>query len=188
MRPSHTTFKRTVTAFASVVMFSLPLSAHAESDGTSALDRLRQAPTPEAAARVVREIQLEWSRSGSASMDLLLTRGRDALERGDLTEAVEHLTALTDHAPDFAEGWHTRAMVFFQQKRFGLAAADLERTLALNPDHFGAIRGIGAIYETLGDGAMAYAAYKLAETYNPLDKEIVEGLKRTAASAVGVDL
>lgn len=121
-------------------------------------------------------------------MDLLLIRGRDAMERGDLGEAVEHLTALTDHAPDFAEGWHSRAMAFYRQERFGPAAADLERTLALNPDHIGAIRGLGALYENLDRPQMAWRAYKMAEAYYPYDKEIKEALKRLAARVVGVDL
>lgn len=175
-------------------MFSLPCLAEgnaalADAERTEALiAQLRTAETPEDGLRLVREIQLQWSRSGSAAMDLLLNRGRDALERGDLTEAVEHFTALTDHAPQFAEGWHSRAMVFYQQERFGMAAADLERTLELNPDHFGAIRGIGAIYEHLNRPDLAWRAYKLAETYYPHDKEIAEGLKRLKARAFGVDL
>ena len=48
---------------------------------------------------VQQEIMLEWSRSGSPTMDLLLRRGRDALEAGNTELAIEHLTALTDHAP-----------------------------------------------------------------------------------------
>ena len=51
----------------------------------------------------------EWSRSGSAAMDLLLTRGLSALGEDDIDLALEHFTALTDHAPDFAEGWNARA-------------------------------------------------------------------------------
>ena len=38
-------------------------------------------------------------------MDLLLERGRKAMSEGDTNTAIEHLTALTDHAPNFAEGW-----------------------------------------------------------------------------------
>ncbi|MCC5763557.1 hypothetical protein LH496_28225, partial [Klebsiella pneumoniae] len=48
------------------------------------------------------DILRAWSRSGSASMDLLLKRGEAALDAGDPDAAIGHLTALTDHAPDFA--------------------------------------------------------------------------------------
>lgn len=58
------------------------------------------------------EIVMLWSRSGSASADYLLERGRAALADGDLSAAYNHLTALTDHAPEFAEGWNARATLF----------------------------------------------------------------------------
>ena len=45
--------------------------------------------------QVERKIRLEWSKSGSAAMDLLLQRGRKAMEAEDWTAAVEHFTALT---------------------------------------------------------------------------------------------
>ena len=82
-------------------------------------------------------------------MDLLLQRGQEAMEAGDLDAAIEHFTALTDHAPDFAEGWNARATAFFQDERYGPALADIERTLALNPDHFGALMGLAMILEQL---------------------------------------
>ena len=59
--------------------------------------------------RAEQDIWREWSKSGSPAMDLLLQRGRDALQAGEVGAAIEHLTALTDHAPDFAEGWNARA-------------------------------------------------------------------------------
>ena len=37
-------------------------------------------------------------------MDLLLGRGNEALEAEDYPTAIEHFSALIDHAPDFAEG------------------------------------------------------------------------------------
>ena len=64
------------------------------------------------ARRLAREIEHEWSKSGSPAMDLLFNRGREALDGGDSRAAIEHLTALTDHAPKFAAGWHLRAIAF----------------------------------------------------------------------------
>ena len=68
-----------------------------------------KAADPQAAERIEHEIWIEWSKSGSAAMDLLLERGRRAMSAGQLDLAVEHFTALVDHAPDFAEGWNARA-------------------------------------------------------------------------------
>ena len=106
----------TVAAFFAVVMFSLPLAAQdAPEAGNDALDamyaQLLSAPAPEA-RRIGEEIRHVLSRSGSPSMNLLLKRGRSAMERGDLEMAIQHLTALTDHAPGFAEGWHARSVAY----------------------------------------------------------------------------
>ena len=61
-----------------------------------------QTSTDQEAVQITGMIWLEWSKSGSPAMDLLLKRGRDAMNAGQPGLAIEHLTALIDHAPDFA--------------------------------------------------------------------------------------
>lgn len=113
------------------------------------------------------KIMQEWSRSGSASMDLLLDRGRSAMEGEDWDLAIEHLSALVDHAPGFAEGWNARATAYFQAGYFGESLADIQRTLALNPRHFGALSGLGIIMEELGQSEVALEAWRAVEALSP---------------------
>ncbi|MCV2881442.1 tetratricopeptide repeat protein [Actibacterium sp. XHP0104] len=132
------------------------------------------------------EIWKEWSKSGSPAMDLLLKRARDAMEAGDFALAVEHLTALTDHAPDFAEGYNARASAYFQLGLFGPAVDDLRRALALNPRHFGAMIGLGSILEDVGDTEKALRAFRAALAIHPHEpdlKEAVERLEREVSGA-----
>ncbi|SLN73828.1 Tetratricopeptide repeat protein [Roseivivax jejudonensis] len=138
-----------------------------------------------AAGKAERALRLEWSKSGSAAMDLLLKRGRDALEVNNTEAAIEHLTALTDHAPDFAEGWLTLATAYYAEEMFGPAARALERTLALNPEHFGALQGIGAIYDNLERPELAYEAYAAAARLRPHDEELDAALERLRRDATG---
>ncbi|WP_154446194.1 tetratricopeptide repeat protein [Halovulum marinum] len=119
-----------------------------------------------------------WSRSGSATADLLLKRGQDALDAEDYTTAIEHLTALTDHAPDFAEGWHARATAFYLIEEFGLALTDLQRALALNPNHFSALTGVGIVLEELGQPEAALAAMRRAQKLNPHRGNIRDSIRR----------
>ncbi len=159
---------------------SLPISAAASGSAeraTRLLGELKLAEGGEA-ERIARELSLEWSKSGSPVMDLLLKRGRDALERGDFSLAYEHLTALTDHAPQFAEGWHMRAMVLYRQDRFGMALHDLGRALSLEPRHYEAMIGLGAIFEQLERPAQALQAYQLAAALYPAHEQVVEALAR----------
>lgn len=117
-------------------------------------------------------------------MDLLLQRGRDAMDEGDTTAAIEHFTALIDHAPDFAEGWNARATAYFQAGQYGPSVADIQHVLALNPRHFGALAGFARILEDTGQPERALQLYQAALAIHPnLDgvREAVERLQTTAA-------
>jgi tetratricopeptide (TPR) repeat protein len=148
------------------------------------LAALREAE-PAEARRITNALGNLWGASGSEAMDFLLKRGRDAIEVRDWPGAVVHLTALTDHAPGFAEGYYHRALAYFRLERFGPAMADLERVLALNPNHFGALRGVGAILEMLDEPDRALAAYEMVLKLNPNDTEAQEGAARMRLASEG---
>jgi len=137
---------------------------------------------------VENEIWGEWSKSGSAAMDLLLQRGRDAIDAGDFDTAIAHLTALTDHAPDFAEGYNARATAYFRSGRYGPALADIRRTLALNPQHFGAMIGLGTIMEDVGRPKLALRAYHAAFAIQPHDPDLKDAIGRLEQQLSGVTL
>ena len=177
---------RIVAASIATVAFSLP--AAAEGDRLQALyDALAQSGPGEAAG-IVRDIRMEWSKTGSPSIDLLLRRGRDALERGEVRAAIEHLTAATDHAPGIAQGWALRARAFFEAERPGIAAADLERALALDPRHFQAAFGLAAIFEQLDRPEAAARAYALVLRLHPHYDRAREALERLDARGDDVAL
>lgn len=133
------------------------------------------------------EIEKLWARSGSASMDLLLQRGRDALTRQDAEAALDHLTDLVRLAPGFAEGWNARATAHFLAGDYGAAIADIGETLALEPKHFGALTGLGAILEQLGDEENAIKAFRRALDLHPHLEGPKEAVKRLAPTADGRD-
>jgi tetratricopeptide (TPR) repeat protein len=108
-----------------------------------------------------------WIHSGSPAMDLLLERGQSALAVQDFPKAIEHFSALVDHAPDFAEGWNARATVYYLTDQYALSIADIKQTLILNPRHFGALNGLGLIFEDLGNLEGAYVAYTMAFDIHP---------------------
>jgi tetratricopeptide (TPR) repeat protein len=134
------------------------------------------------------EIWALWAQSGSAAMDLLLQRGHKAMEAGDVELAIAHFTALTDHAPDFAEGWNARATAFFGAGLYGPALADIRRTLALNPRHFAALSGLGLILEETGDEATALAAYRAALSIHPHRPNLIEAVRRLERKVSGTKL
>jgi tetratricopeptide (TPR) repeat protein len=138
--------------------------------------------------RVETEIGKLWSRSGSPAMDLLLARGNEAIAEEDYPVAIEHLSALIDHAPDFAEGWNARATAHFLEGDFALAMSDVEHVLALNPSHFGALTGLAAMFEAMDEPRQALAALRLAEKLNPNRPSIKDAITRLEKQTGEVEL
>ena len=181
-----TNLKPTVAALVVIVTFSASCLAQQADlrDEDELLLQLAQS-TPEQAVGLDRQLQALWSQSGSASADLLLERAREALDDGDIEAALDHLTALTDHAPDFAEGWHVRASAFFGIDRFGMAAADLEHALTLNPNNYDAIYGLGLIFEIVGKPEQAFDAYERALAIHPHHEEVTNAMNRLKPQVEG---
>jgi tetratricopeptide (TPR) repeat protein len=186
MKVLRTLLKSFVAAIAAIFLMSAAAFAQTpELDDLFA--RLTTADEAEA-GRIETEIWLEWSKSGSPAMDLLLQRGRDAIEAGDIPAAIEHLTALTDHAPEFAEGWNARATAYFMAGEFGPSVDDIAHTLSLNPRHFGALSGLGMIFEGIGKPEKALEAYKAALAIHPRMTSVLESVERLEIEVAGQDL
>ncbi len=133
-------------------------------------------------------IWIYWSKSGSPAMDLLLQRGRQAMEAGELEVAIEHLTALIDHAPEFAEGWNARATAYYSAGLFGPSIDDVRHVLALNPRHFGALSGLGMMLEELDYSQDALRAYEAARAIHPRQPGVLDAIERLQAKLDGQTL
>tara|TARA_Y100001956_G_scaffold65488_1_gene66448 strand:+ start:690 stop:1250 length:561 start_codon:yes stop_codon:yes gene_type:complete len=178
--------KPIVAAIMTLVLFTSPVKGE-DTAVADLLERLQQADTVEA-TKLSRELQLEWSKSGSASMNLLLKRGKEALERGEFDAAADHLTALTDHAPQFAEGWALRAQLWHHMDRPGLALSDLQQVLVLNPNHYESLFGLAVTLEQLEEHELALEAYRLVLTIHPHYEEATEAVERLAPQVQGQSL
>jgi tetratricopeptide (TPR) repeat protein len=108
-----------------------------------------------------------WMQSGSPTVDLLLTRGTHAMSEGDYPVALQLFTSVTELDPGFSEGWNKRATLFFLMGAMERSLADVEKTLSLEPRHFGALAGLGMINMHLGKEREALAAFEKAVAVNP---------------------
>jgi tetratricopeptide (TPR) repeat protein len=130
-------------------------------------ERLAEAETEEAGRAAERAIQSVWLDSGSASIDLLTQRGLDALAEDDIDRAYFYFDEVVTLAPDFAEGWHRRATIYYLREDYASALRDIEQTLRLEPRHFEAMAGLGVILEDLGDRKGALEAFRRALALDP---------------------
>lgn len=130
-------------------------------------DLLKKATTTAEAQTVEGAIWNLWMQSGKPEADGLMLAGATAMEAGDLETARVAFDELVRLAPDFAEAWNKRATVHYLMGDYAASVADIERTLALEPRHFGALSGLGLIYAHLGEEAAAVRAFAAALKINP---------------------
>ncbi|MEM9147821.1 MAG: hypothetical protein AAGC57_16680 [Pseudomonadota bacterium] len=131
------------------------------------------------------QIMAHWSRSRSPSMTLLLGRATRAMEAEDYEEALQFLNDLVRLEPGFSEAWNRRATVHFLRKDYGRSVADIQRTLALEPRHFGALAGLGFILDRLDRDEDAYRVFQRALEIHPHLEGAREAVERLAPDVEG---
>ncbi len=168
-----------------VACLALLFPALADDAKLDALFEGLQNANPETVRQIEEQIYRIWSQSGSPAMDLLLERGRNAHAEGKFELAIEHFSALVDHAPEFAEGYNARATAYFQTGRFGQSLADIQQTLRLNPRHFGAMSGLAAILDEIGRPEYALEALRAVEALSPHREGLSDAVKRLERKVEG---
>jgi tetratricopeptide (TPR) repeat protein len=121
---------------------------------------LKRSGNEAAAARIASRIQREWTRSGSRSIDLLMQWASTAMQARKFDTALDLLDQVVTLSPDYAEGWNRRATVHFMMNNYALSMSDIDRTLRLEPRHFGALAGMAQILQRTGRKEPALKAYE----------------------------
>jgi tetratricopeptide (TPR) repeat protein len=149
---------------------------------------LKAAPDDASAKSIEDRIWALWLASGSDTCNLLMTRVKDAVDAEKYDLAIRLLDAIIEIRPNYVEAWDRRATVFFMKHDYGSALADLRQVLKREPRHFGALAGLGAIMQDIGDDKNALAAYRRALAINPRLKGIPEKVKALAEKVEGRDI
>jgi tetratricopeptide (TPR) repeat protein len=121
---------------------------------------LKRERNEKAAERIAARIWQEWNRSGSATVDLMMQWSQAAVEKQKYDVALDFLDQVVTLSPDYSEGWNRRATVHFMMHSFAKSMADIERTLELEPRHFGALSGLAQIMKATERKQRALDAYQ----------------------------
>lgn len=162
------------TRLALAMLLALSLAGPAQAD--EAADRaaletlflqLRAAPDEASARELSQQIWTLWTRPSDPDLALRMADVMEArLLRGAET-TIELLDALIADYPDYAEGWNQRATMHYLVGDFEASIADCDRTLELEPRHFGALSGRALIYLQLGQRSLALRDIQAALALNP---------------------
>lgn len=143
--------RQRIAGFVGAVVFSIAGGAMADQNDpvlVRLFDALAASQSVDEAANYEREIWGRWLQSGNDAVDHDLARGMTALDQGDSRVAMAAFNAVIAAAPGFAEGWNKRATLHWLLGNHAESVADIDRTLALEARHFGALSGLSMIRES----------------------------------------
>ena len=165
---------------------------HVAGDPTKNLDflfgALKAAPDAEIAKAVEERIWAVWALSRSDTTNLLMVRAHAAIEQKDADLAIKLLTAIIKIKPDYVNAWNQRATLYYTQKDYGRALADIREVLKREPRHFGALSGLGLILQDIGDDKQALEVYRRALAVYPRMERIPDVVKRLQEKIEGRDI
>jgi tetratricopeptide (TPR) repeat protein len=115
-----------------------------------------------------------WFRGGTDEAVLDLRR---AMRLTDSRKALAAFDEVIRDWPEFAEAYNQRAIILFQTGDYSRSVTDCERTLRLNPFHFGAQAGMGQCFMKLRKFGAALHCFKMALEINPTLNHLDETIR-----------
>jgi tetratricopeptide (TPR) repeat protein len=143
-----------------LLILAAPLSARAaDYVDNAALDELftelRTAHDAGSANDIVVQIWGIWFHPDVPELADRMGLASLAMSNQDPVSALRLLNGIVRDYPDYSEGWNQRATLHYMMNDFDASLSDIERVLALEPRHFGALSGRVMIYLQQGKRAEA---------------------------------
>lgn len=108
-----------------------------------------------------------WLQHANADVEQLMLVGTQRMNAQRFAEAMVVFNRLTEGFPNYAEGWNKRATLHYVLGNFDASVSDIEKTLELEPRHFGALSGLGMVYIQRKELAKAKRAFETLIEVHP---------------------
>jgi tetratricopeptide (TPR) repeat protein len=141
-------------------------------------DRLQTTSSVAEAATVTNLIWAIWHQSDNEQANELMQQGLAEMSQRNYRAAVETFSAMIGVDPEFAEAWNKRATVHYLLGDYKASVKDIDRTLELEPRHFGALSGLGLIMIALDNDEAAIQAFEATLAVNPFAEGARENIQR----------
>ena len=129
--------------------------------------QLHDAGSPEEAHPIEQKLDGLFRVSGSATVDILMTRAKAALGGAANAVARKLLDSVTQVAPNYAEGWRARSALQAAGGDDAGAMVSLQKAVTLNPREFEAMADLADMLEQYGDKQAALKLYRQALALDP---------------------
>jgi tetratricopeptide (TPR) repeat protein len=157
-----------IAALIGLVLLFTP--ANAQSTSAATLDRLfaqlRIAPDETSAKAIDRQIWTQWMTPDDPALAARMQAAVRKLAL-DPADALAEFQAIAADYPDYAEAWNQIATAHYLQGDYDASLSDIDKVLALEPRHFGALSGRAMIYLKQGKRALALKDMSTASELHP---------------------
>jgi tetratricopeptide (TPR) repeat protein len=137
---------------------------------------------------IITRLLHSYSESGSDTADLLLRRARQAIGVENYSDALKILDQTITLLPNWAEGWNARATARYLDDDYNGSMADIAQTLKREPNHLGALMGMGMILEARDKRADALKVYERVLEIAPHWRNAQEAADKLKAALAGSEL
>lgn len=150
--------------------------------------RLAKSTDSDESEGIARSIKRIWQRSGSDTADLLMARAGTAMGSKNSDLAARLLDSIVALEPDWAEAWNRRATVRFEKFDDDGAMADIAQVLVREPRHFGALSGMGYIFERHDMHKAALKVFRKVLALYPKQDDIRKAVDKLTIQVEGRDI
>jgi len=136
---------------------------------------------PEVRRSAVAALWSLWFRVGDGHTKEL----QRLLRLKDAAKALAGFDSLLQRAPQYAEAFNQRAILFFRLRQYEKSIADCEKALELNPFHYAAQAGIGQSLLQLRRPRAALRAFRNALKIHPHLEDVADTVRTLEQSIEG---
>ena len=126
-----------------------------------------KSPNPATRNHATQELWLMWYRKAGDDAEEELNRATRLMGENQMDQAEQIFIDLITKYPDFAEAHNKLATLLFLKGEYEESVFKCERTLKINPHHFGALHGMGMCLYKLARYDEALKSFKRAVEIQP---------------------
>jgi tetratricopeptide (TPR) repeat protein len=150
--------------------------------------RLQRATNQGEAQALALSIERIWFQTRSDTASLLMQRAVQSIQASHYPLALSLLDKIVMLEPRWAEAWNQRATARFLANDSEGAMADIDQVMKLEPRHFGALAGMGAILQRSGLDRQALRIYSQSLSLYPMQPDLQKAVEKLKLTVEGRDI